>query len=380
MVGRQILAAAAVLFALAVLAAPLRAAPEDWPYLDGHFDGVRLDATRDAPRLLRREWRRIVDGVAAGLKDRPIAEGGEEFISADELDSWKLIPLDGRIVAVAVNYLSAGTAFLLGRDGKGDFRPLWSLDEARKRAPRLPGIIASWAAENATNSCRLRGGWKYGGCGPLSSNVGRLAPARDGSPRFYVLGTYVQEWGATSSRQFTAWAWRQGKAELLYRGVYHYMYEKDEDDLFADGLIRLREKHGFKAFIACGACEGRQMYHRLRDEGDRIVDLGLTSLVPDLDLVDAFLARILAGKPSADLAEESVAARVKGGVARLRAAGEISADHPSFGMYLDSKVTEAGAGKRLCLATDAASYVFTIAPGPRLTAVEDLQGSTCGGD
>ena len=375
--GKSVVAALFLLLAGLCWAGPGWA--EDGDLLDGHMQLTHLDDAPEAPGLLRQEWQRIAEEAKVYLRGHP-AESKGKIPSVDENSSGNFVYLDSRTVALSVRFASAGAVFILERDDKGGFRTLWSLDRAKKRNRRLPEAIEAWTAENARDSCKpSKPHGSYARCGPLSGEVGLLAPARDGSPRFYVLATYAQDMGATSTRQFTVWTWRKGKAVLLYHGLYAYMFEKDEDDTFAADLIELREKHGFKAFMVCGACEGRQMRRRLKVEGERIVDLGLTSLTPELDLIDAFMWRILNGRPTRDLAEEPVAVKLKAHVARLKAAGEISRDLLSFGMF-DSVVRQDGEVRKLCLATETAPYIFTLRPpgkARRIAAVEDFPSANC---
>lgn len=74
-------------------------------------------------------------------------------------------------------------------------------------------------------------------------------------------------------------------------------------------VVRISGEEVFKACWSCGSCDGRQIQHLFKITPDnRVDDLGITSLTPELDLVDEVYSDIRDGKPTGDLVSASALA------------------------------------------------------------------------
>jgi hypothetical protein len=140
---------------------------------------------------------------------------------------------------------------------------------------------------------------------------------------------------------------------------------------YEDGLLKVRLKGGLKRFFACGDCDGRQLDWMIRvTPGGAIEDLGLTTVTPELDLIDELLDRVAHGLPTAELASNGVVSAI------ARSAPDADADRR---MLFDHAVARAGDERTLCLFAEGfGPYRFTIrsvAGRLRATDVEDVH--TC---
>jgi len=270
-----------------------------------------------------------------------------------------------------------GTVFVVAATSER-YAMAWTIAGAAAGGAPEAGLLAAWAADRARDSCRVAPP-VMGSCGPLFAAIGRLPDDGAGDHRFYVDATCAQPMGLTVTAQLSIWRWTGRTAEPLYAKIYGYMVDQRLGTRLDGNLLRLRVKDEFKTFSACGSCEGRQRDWTIRIGPDRIEDLGETSAVPELDLIDALYDGILHDQPATDLAAPAVVTLLKSKTADLRMEAAAAGDEPTLGMLWDWKVAAEGRRTKLWLSTDdGGTYLFTIdtvAGKPRVSAAEVLGGA-----
>jgi len=275
--------------------------------LDRHSDGFFLDDDPQAPALLERRWSVVRQWTVAYLKEHPAATEAEIASAVRRLSAdlrIEAIRLDPRTVLVSASRGEMGTVFIVAAPGKR-FAIAWTISHSAASSAPEAGLLAAWAADGARDSCRMAPP-NRGGCGPLFGAIGRLPDDGAGNHRFYVDATYAQPMGLTVAVQLSIWTWTGRTAKPLFAKTYAYMLDQRLGTRLDGNLLHLRVKDEFKTFFACGSCEGRQLDWTIRIGPDRIEDLGKTSAVPELDLIDALYDRMLNGEPVKDLASPAV--------------------------------------------------------------------------
>ena len=321
-----------------------------WSILEKHQDGFWLDGEAASPALLERWYSALRRWTAAELE-----RGGASALAASAKrlgasGDAAALPLPGGGWLVAAGNGSFGTVFTLApRDGH--LIEAWNL--AAPAGSGSPALTA-WRADHARPLCK-----GDAPCGPLGASVRMLPPEADGSARFLVLGTYSFPLGATAGGQISVWRWRNGAAEPLFVKVFSYLLEDGVPLEVEGGLIRLHAKESWKHLAACGGCRGRDVEWRWRVGADDIRLLGSRSSVPEIDLVDAVIGRIVARRGTADLATPAAAGAVRRLLKANRDPAWIGA--PEGGMLNGWTRRSAGARTFLCLsAEDMGSATYQI--------------------
>jgi hypothetical protein len=347
--------------------------------LSHHSDGFAIDDDPQAPALLRQEWSVTGEWAADYLTAHPAASEAELVAAIRELSpnlTAESIKLDPTTFLVSAYVDEIGTVFIVS--ARGDrFAQAWTIADAAAHRPIGFDVLGAWSADKARGNCRQSLPQKaWNTCGPVFGSIGKIPNQEDGSPRFYIDGTYAQGAGATVGAQLSLWKWTGLTAELLYAKTYGYMIDQAVGTRLDGNFLRVRVKDKFGTFFACGSCEGRQMDWTLRIDPDRIEDLGRKSVVPELDLIDSLYARLIEKKPVTDIADPAVVEALKPVLAGLR----------KRGMLMDWKVTGDGPRRVLCISTEnGGAYLFTIdsmLSRPRVvaaSAVPVVSEEECGG-
>lgn len=353
--------------------------------LASHSTGFSLDDDPQAPALLEREWS-VLRQWSVDYLDRHPGANEQDLVSAigglDRNLSVEALRLDPRSYLVAAGRDEIGTVFIVTA-AADRFAVAWSIADPAASRQQGMDMLAAWSTDKARESCRREPSENWRDCGPVHARLGRLPDQRDGTRRFYVDGTYAQAAGATVGAQLSIWEWSGRSAEPLYTILYGYMADQPVGTRVDGDLLMIRAKEEFHSFFACGSCEGRQIDLIIRIDPDGIADLGKVSTMPELDLIDMFFDRIIAGKSAADIASPAavtVAAAKVAGIRREDA--DLKDDLPALGMLMGWKATTAGQRTRVCIATDAGgTFLFTIEAVDgkgRIATVADLGDAWCG--
>jgi hypothetical protein len=181
------------------------------------------------------------------------------------------------------------------------------------RLPELWRIDANLPAQGPSTE-ELHCWRPMAGIRPCASQViGSLPPDARGRPRFYIQAGYAQEAGGTRGAQLSVWLWDGRAATPLYVSSYATGGEAEGQGATVDGDdIRIGRKDHFVTLDPCGACDGRQVVHRLKVmPDDHLEDLGTVSLTPELDLVDEIYTDIREGRMAQQLASQPVLALMR---------------------------------------------------------------------
>jgi hypothetical protein len=288
--------------------------------------------------------------------------------------SLAAVPLGGSAFLVAAGKSGFGTIFAI-RSERGRYRTLWSASGAARGGEEFESL-QSWASGASIGLCPA-----HPHCPPLSADrIGTLPAGSNGRPRFYVQATYRSEIGFTVGGQLSIWEWNGSAARPLLVRNFGYMLAQSAPVLTVNGAtLTLGIKGEFTHFYACGQCEGRQMAWRFRARRRGIVDLGQQSLVPEVDLVDRVVDRLLHGENVSSLSDRAPAEFLRREIAMNQeppaAAGFGGRDY--LEMVMAWRVAIAGARHELCLSTLGFAARFTIrgtAGRYRLVAVRPAQG------
>jgi hypothetical protein len=109
------------------------------------------------------------------------------------------------------------------------------------------------------------------------------------------------------------WRWDGHAAAPIYSTSYSVGGDGEDQGAHVEGnAIRISAKGSYRMLRACGDCDGRQLVQQLKITPlDQVNDLGTTSLTPEVDLVDALLARVKANESAAELADPAVIAVIE---------------------------------------------------------------------
>jgi hypothetical protein len=352
--------------------------------LAAHSDGFSLDGEPKTSSLLTQLWSIAGRWAVDFINEHPSATTAELTASIRTLSPQlgaAAVKLDPRTFLVSMHSGEIGTVLIIAERGHR-FEIAWTIADDTASRPRDFDVIAAWSADRALDRCRQHvADEAWATCGPLFATTGALPDERDGSHRFFVSGTYAQPMGATVSAQLSLWRWTGGTAVPLLARIYGYMIDQEHGIRVDGDILHVGIKGEFKTFTVCGACDGRQMDWTIRVGPDGIEDLGEASLVPELDLIDTLLDRLIKQEPTTDIAAPAVARALAATIAQVRKDAARSGYPPSLGMLMGWKATTRGQQRRLCLSTDSGgTYLFaidTIQGKPRLSAAENLGDAEC---
>jgi hypothetical protein len=288
------------------------------------------------------------------LPPEAIQENATQQCEERQGDANEVVDLGQHLLLVAPSVGESGTVFLLGEhDGKGVV--VWSIVNAGPQQLDPDGLIGAWKAERAGSTCREKTDPnKWGSCGPLYANVGKLPPDEKGHPRFYVDAGYEQGMGATIDKQTSIWRWDGDRAELLWIGSYDFMIDQGNGTSFDEdkGVLMIGQKGDFRTMYDCGQCIERPMEQRVLITKDGVEDLGVRSLVPEMDAIDEFLWRLLHRFPTAGIASAQASQLLRSQVVQAtRESRKIDKTFYSVGMVSDvTRLTKTGA--EVCIDSD----------------------------
>lgn len=323
-----------------------------------HSSDFWLDGSKAGEHALAHSWTRLADWTVAYLNEHPDAtvkhlKNAAPNASNSSLEALLLAP---KVYLIGANVDGFGTVFIAdGTDGA--YRLAWSI---RGRADRgaFP-ILSSWAAAAADRDCKEPDENDPGRCGTLGAQLVRLPDAPAGHARFYVNATYAQMAESTVAGQLSVWTWDGRTAHALF--AKRYLYNFDDEGIRLKGdLMTVRASDSYRTFFNCGMCVGRQMDWRLRIGEDRVEDLGMMPVVPELDAVDELLYRAARHRPLDDMASpEAQAAAIALMADAYRDAQD--QDFISIGMMGDTSVRHRDQRALVCLQTDdAGALTFTM--------------------
>ena len=335
----------------------------------GEYD-ILNDDSREARNALGAMWRSAGEAVAEVLDGNAKATAKEidealcrEKVQAGECDEQirpehDALPLGHALYAVAVGTRTGGTVLVLGpKDGK--YQQLWTLSKATVgRGQDAQDLVGAWRAERTGMACRADGsGHKPGSCGPLYADLGLLPPDAQGRARFYIDAGYEQEIGLTIGKQTSVWRWDGDHAELLWIDWYDVMIDQENGTSFDQekGTLHIGQKGEFRTMFSCGSCIDRPLDERLLLTKDGVLNLGVRSLVPELDRIDDLFWRMARRKSTKGVASAQVVAALRGEIrAAKRESNTIDPAWFSVGMIGASTVTMTPAGAKVCVEADEA--------------------------
>lgn len=317
------------------------------------------------------------------LPPEAVQETAEEQCAERRGDATEVVDLGQGLLVVAPSVGESGTVFLLGeRDGKSAV--LWSIASAGPQRLDPDGLIGAWGADRASGTCREKEDPKsWGTCGPLYANVGKLPPDEKGRPRFYVDAGYEQAMGFTIGKQTSIWLWDGDRAELQWIGSHEFMIDQGIGTTFDEdkGVLMIGQKGDFRTMFDCGVCIERPMEQRLLITKSGVEDLGLRSLVPEMDAIDEFLWRLSHGLPTASVASAQSAQLLRSQVVQATLESrKIDKDYYSVGMVSDvTRRTKSGA--EVCMDADELGTLIvqmrrTVDGGYFITHIAQPSGET----
>ena len=268
--------------------------------------------------------------------------------------------LDPASVAFAAGIEDFGTAFILRRTAGGGYVTAMNIADPATWAARRPGQFAGWQPSHATERAQTtHQGW---GWRPLTARLYRLADEADGARRFAIVGHYAQAAGATTGFQVSVWRWNGRKAKPLL--AVELVQVADEPLIAHRGRDRwvLHAKTYFKSFDSCGACAGRQVVipivltpHGARLGAER-------SLVPELDLADAFDSRAYRCRPPDALLAPAALTRLRARLQHMCKSARLPNSPLKLGMLGVWSLTRHGSREMLCLTAGLlpSAQVFSI--------------------
>ncbi len=282
-----------------------------------------------------------------------VQKTAEEQCQRRRGDATEAADLGHHLLLVAPSVGESGTVFLLGeRDGKSTV--LWSIASSSPQRVDPGGLVGAWRADRASGTCREKeSSTNWGTCGPLYANVGKLPADENGCARFYVDAGYEGN-GGTIGKQTSIWRWDGDHAELQWIGAYEFMIDQGLGTSFDEdkGTLLIGQKGEFRTMSDCGSCIERPMEQRVLVTKAGVEDLGVQSLVPEVDAIDEFLWRLSHGLPTAEVASAHSArllgSRVLGATRKSR---KIKETFYSVGMVSSvTRLTKTGAD--VCMDAD----------------------------
>ncbi len=290
-------------------------------------------------------------------------------------------PLVPGLFAVFAQYGEMGNVFLV-REQAGRFSVTWDIRNARDDAEQFP-VLRAWRDDQVREECRQTDGPSVANCGPLFADTIRmLPPDTQGRTRFYLNATYAQAAETTVGGQLSIWLLDGTTPKIVWAKRYAYNFEDVSWKRDGD-LLKIRATDWWHTLFACGSCIGRQMDWTIRIRPDRVDDLGMKPVVPELDTFDDLAWRIFKGKNVDELATPEVASVMRKFVAAEKTReDELAAeakDKPdpdwfSFGMLEGYTLRKVPGGSELCVGTDDVGFRLRFAKNSnRLVVVELAQ-------
>ena len=338
-----------------------------------HGDGFRHDGSAEAIAAIRTlrtasasflvEQRVHNSGITTATLNRALCRlawesepPGAVQTTADEAcdmdrSTGRIVELEPHLLLAAPFVGEMGTVYLLG-DRSGKPEVVWSIDHAAPQVADSKGLLEAWRPENGAEDCRDKMRDKdWLRCGPLYASVGVLPPDATGNARFYVDAGYSSPMGASIAKQTSIWRWDGKEATLLWIDSYEYMIEQSEETRYdeQEGLLVIGQKGEMKNFYDCGSCVTRPIERRVAVLKLGVQDMGVRSLVPEFDQIDALLTRIIRKRSTAQLATSEVVTKLR----RWLSLSEISdTNETNFGMVSASTAHWSGATGDICLSSD----------------------------
>ena len=337
--------------------------------LKPHFDEAGfLDDKPETAALAQHVWR-AAEAVAANAGAGP-AQAEAALAALDKDLAAHVVALDGHALLVSLALNDIGEVFIV-KDGA----VAWRIGEAQAFRPPTLWPLRAWKYPAPEAGCAMAMDDDWAECNFVSpSELGPLPPAASGARRFWVNAVYAQRAGDTQPGQVSFWSWDGARATPLQVGVYFFALDIGAPPSVSGDVLSLAVKEDFRSMLACGACAGRQRLWRFAATPSAVRDLGKTSLVPELDLIDAIYDRAAHHRSLTGLASPA-AARV---IAKVVAEGDPHSQWPMGA--LDGWVL-AKYHRQICVATDSGGAVaFWLArSGSRVTvtSARRLQAGLC---
>lgn len=263
------------------------------------FDETSYEHSAELEALVRSEWRSLEQYLTRRLSKEGKTRRAERYAALiDDLDSDLdsfTVPLSKSSTLVAVNQGYIGHLMIFTRGTNGVVR-LWHIDAQAQSAATPKHALDCWTTD-ADRPCFVHAIKSF----PVDAG---------GAPRFYIEAGYAQVMGGTRGSQLSVWRWDGRSAVPLSVSAYASVDDATGQAVSVDGdELSIVAKDRFNAFWSCGSCDGRKIRHLLRvTPDDRVVDLGSTSVIPELDLVDEIYTDIRDNKPTGMLVSASALA------------------------------------------------------------------------
>jgi hypothetical protein len=259
--------------------------------LEPHIEGNWLDGKPGTDRLAGAQWQAVQRWAADWINAHPhlrpeaLAQAGKRF---GEAWSISAMALGGGDVLVAASRYQIGTVFILGAQGRGQYRLRWSVaDSQGSLDAKADHALSLWRpiVQNAPcpGDCRMIGG----------SSMGRLPNAADGSSRFWIEAYYAQQAGATIGRQLSLWSWREGRARPLLLQDFVVMADQ-AGAVLRGATLHVPAKRSWSSLYACGSCIGRETDLSFAIGPNAVRARPAVSDTPELDLIDHVFSQVLA--------------------------------------------------------------------------------------
>jgi hypothetical protein len=323
-----------------------------------------IDDDPESAKLLARQWSLAGEWVAAWLDAHP-SDGPDgvkaalaDLVQGSEPEYLQL----GQDTFVVVAPGPIGNVFIVTKSD-GHYRLAWSTAQTQEAWGKQAEILAAWRPENARHGGRGPYLAATGSDGSVIPGIGILPSDAKGNPRFYIDGTYAQSAGGTVGAQSSVWLWDGMTAHPLIARAYAIMVVQEVGTRLEGDLLKVREKTFFRTFFSCGMCEERQTDWIVRLTPKGVEDLGEKSMMPELDVVDELLYRVIHRESAADVAAPAVIKSAERMVGDARAAHSEKdwKEFPTLGMIMGWKLQDNANSKILCLSLlDAGTNLFTL--------------------
>lgn len=322
-----------------------------------HTDSFSLDGTPEGREALEAYWDAIQDWTLWYLNSHSQMSPREisEHLETQELNGGVEVGVEkigSDLYAVSAGYGEIGTVFFVEKR-RGIYAVVWGIRHVP--APYIAKFptLAAWSTDHARDPCNLGkedgSGWDL--CGPIHGDVALLPPNSTGRTRFFIDATYAQAASETVAGQVSIWTWDGRAATPLFAKTYGYTLE-DVDVHLSGSVLTVRVKDEYKMFYSAGCCAGRELDWTVRIGPDRVDDLGMRPLIPELDAIDDLLFRVWHRQPTAAIAAPKVVATLTTLMKAQQARGDFDPKFPMFGMFGGSSVRRGPQDTLVCLATD----------------------------
>ncbi len=349
-----------------------------------------LDNTPGAPVLLEELWRDVRHWVALRLEAaetvRAIEHEARRVFNDHAPRGWSTLSalrLDAHSVVFSVNLRPEGTVFILRRAAGHTFVTAMNLSEPRTWGAMNAKASAAWQPQNATERAQARTHVL-----PLSPvELARLPSAADGARRFAVVGNFSPGAGGLERDQVSIWRWHRSRATPLLTVNLEQSYRIPVIAHVGRDRLILQEKGRFSQFYACVPCAGRQLAQSVELPLRGGAHLGaVSSLTPQLDLVDRFFRRTLQCQPPANLSTHALSAPSLRALCRRGQAlsGMARLGLTRLGMLENVRFNRAHGREVLCLTTENLHHarIFTLVRRPdgqsRIAGYQVAPRSACG--